>query len=555
MKTIDFSKAGGFLLEQEAFEMMQDAYRKDFFEAFARQTGLKRDQKYVVLQATATQQGWLSLDGELVPLEPADQKLPFFKVHEITSALRFGSGISEKIYRRKVAEYVASIPDPLPAPVETEEVRVVSEYYPIAEFESAVHLPDLPDLLMPVDGSRTMSGMLRLGGNKISKLDVSEHAESVIRAGKLLLGSSSQLVGDKPGIAVSDNTNSLTINEAFKWSKITLNGNLNFSSISVNPEQYDHPLLIDRDGNISGGDSNYFGGVPLGLILIWTAIEIPYGWILCDGNGGVQINGIEIPDLTSRFLGNTRYIIYVRRTNRPPENLTISGETNLIYQASASGAATTLSATAQDPDNDQLTYTWTREFGVIDNWQDQQGPELQLQDLTYGNYEFRVEATDEAGLSINQRVQLSVALQPEITLARDFPGEVTLLEGYTITAKGIPNAPVTLLTEMVENTAGGLVFVDILQVPETGIGEFPFTMDSSGELIILIAVEATLAGVIRANMKLKLGNAVSNEVSVVAINEPLIFPPNEINDLPPQDPLGDILLPGDLPDDPIITEE
>ena len=83
-------------MEQEAFEMMQDAYRKDFFEAFARQTGLKRDQKYVVLQATATQQGWLSIAGELVPLEPADQILPFLKVHEITSALRFGTEFCEK---------------------------------------------------------------------------------------------------------------------------------------------------------------------------------------------------------------------------------------------------------------------------------------------------------------------------------------------------------------------------------------------------------------------------------------------------------------------------
>lgn len=44
--------------------------------------------------------------------------------------------------------------------------------------------------------------------------------------------------------------------------------------------------------------------IPLGGIIMWSGDidNLPTGWSLCDGNGGVQINGITIPDLRERFI-------------------------------------------------------------------------------------------------------------------------------------------------------------------------------------------------------------------------------------------------------------
>lgn len=44
--------------------------------------------------------------------------------------------------------------------------------------------------------------------------------------------------------------------------------------------------------------------IPLGGIIMWsgTVNAIPTGWKFCDGNGGIDINGITIPDLRNRFI-------------------------------------------------------------------------------------------------------------------------------------------------------------------------------------------------------------------------------------------------------------
>ena len=53
--------------------------------------------------------------------------------------------------------------------------------------------------------------------------------------------------------------------------------------------------------------------VPKGAIMMWTASVAPSGWAICDGNGGVPIGGIAIPDLRERFIvgagGNTPDLI------------------------------------------------------------------------------------------------------------------------------------------------------------------------------------------------------------------------------------------------------
>jgi hypothetical protein len=50
------------------------------------------------------------------------------------------------------------------------------------------------------------------------------------------------------------------------------------------------------------GTTGAIGSVPLGAIVAWNQPTIPTGWALCDGNGGVPINSIAIPDYRDQFL-------------------------------------------------------------------------------------------------------------------------------------------------------------------------------------------------------------------------------------------------------------
>ena len=58
--------------------------------------------------------------------------------------------------------------------------------------------------------------------------------------------------------------------------------------------------LTDSDSLIGNGT------IPLGGIIMWsgtgTSTAVPTGFTLCDGNGGVAVNGITIPDLRNKFI-------------------------------------------------------------------------------------------------------------------------------------------------------------------------------------------------------------------------------------------------------------
>ena len=89
---------------------------------------------------------------------------------------------------------------------------------------------------------------------------------------------------------VHDESDKLTVNYNSDYTGgVEINGNLN---------------LI---GNLkqNGMDINLSGNpVPLGSIIMWSGDinKIPEGYVLCDGNNGIEINKIKIPDLSGSFL-------------------------------------------------------------------------------------------------------------------------------------------------------------------------------------------------------------------------------------------------------------
>ncbi|WP_075341780.1 PKD domain-containing protein [Tenacibaculum agarivorans] len=500
MNTIDFTKAGGFLLEQETLEMMQDSYAKDLFNSFKKQLGIKEAQNYSYKRATADAFGWISIQGELIPVVPATKITPYVEVKTIYEALVFGSGEHRKIYSRSEATHIDEIPSIVPQPIENDEERVEFSYHTIDTFLEVTHIQDLYKHLLPLDGSGTMRGDLHLGGHKISNLDVKEQELAKIRTAALFFGENAL------GKTISDQKNRLVINETEAWSKVVLHGKPNLTTIPENPNTHNHTLLIDGQGNISKSIGAYIGGIPLGLILAWNTDTPPYGWVWCDGNNGKTIQGISIPDLRAYAKGTTQYIIYVRYTNRPPEGLVIQGETQLTYTAQEGSASTMLIAYAEDPDGDTLNYNWTMLSGST-TISEVNTPKIELFGLTAGTYLFNVSASDKENLKVETIVTIEVSQVSTSSLSvnRLLTGDLLKIESYEIVVEGTPNEEIIFFAKMEENTSQGNIHIHTsnsgLLIDEK---EFSLVLNADGKTSFFVSVGAgNTPGIIKGSIQIK----------------------------------------------------
>ncbi len=107
-------------------------------------------------------------------------------------------------------------------------------------------------------------------------------------------------------------------------------------------EEYARTLVKTEDGLVQYMDA---APIPKGGIIMWsgTVDNIPTGWRLCDGNGGVQINGITIPNLSNRFVvaaGNTSGN---PTTNIEGSNKTLGGSNSYTPEGCISIAKLTVS--------------------------------------------------------------------------------------------------------------------------------------------------------------------------------------------------------------------
>jgi microcystin-dependent protein len=75
-------------------------------------------------------------------------------------------------------------------------------------------------------------------------------------------------------------------------------------------------------------------GVPKGAIMMWSGWTAPTGWNICDGNGGVAVNGVTIPDLRGRFIvGGTGTGTANTTDNKYPVSATGGEETHRLSAA------------------------------------------------------------------------------------------------------------------------------------------------------------------------------------------------------------------------------
>jgi len=127
--------------------------------------------------------------------------------------------------------------------------------------------------------------------------------------------------GNKTNIAIRASDGSITIgataSDQYKIKKtdqalriegksVETQGSLTANSFKV--ENFEILVLQDANANkflqVKENDVPIGGFIPRGGIIMWSgqANQVPPGWKLCDGNNGQKIDGLEIPDLRSRFV-------------------------------------------------------------------------------------------------------------------------------------------------------------------------------------------------------------------------------------------------------------
>ncbi|MEL6559367.1 MAG: hypothetical protein AAFQ94_14345 [Bacteroidota bacterium] len=433
MKYIDFTRPGGFPLEQETLSRLQQAYKDEFFSVFKTHLGITDDKNYLLAHATSNERGWLIIGGELIPVSASDNTTNFVRVTELREALIFRSGVRHKVYISYQAEYVPALDANISELIEDDHETKQINYYSLTDFETVTNVPDLSNIYLPLDGSSEMQGNLNLGGNRISALDVDDSDEAIIRSGQLYFGSKDKRGTIHPvdiqGRMMVDEGDTLSINHNADWTGLQLNGNLQLTGLENTLRNDLHPVLIDQNGQLTKSTGTFIGYIPLGVIALWNRDELPAGWILCDGYFGRIINGYPIPDMTSHFFDDVRYIMHVGDFNIYP---TVNAGADVYIQES--DANVNLLGTAADEDGTIVKYEWTyvsEPAGLAATIHTPDQPGTAVSNMQAGNYIFRLIVTDNEGATWFDEMSVLVNKPPVVTIGgiRD----LTIFSGTTQT--------------------------------------------------------------------------------------------------------------------------
>lgn len=103
-KGFDFSALGGMPINQERLKYMQSAYA-ELSQAFASLIGNNVILSGCVVQGESVSEGWMILNGELVPFMGTPQKQDNIYVQEQTKGLVFASGESKNVEFKRFAVF------------------------------------------------------------------------------------------------------------------------------------------------------------------------------------------------------------------------------------------------------------------------------------------------------------------------------------------------------------------------------------------------------------------------------------------------------------------
>ncbi|CAL2093337.1 hypothetical protein [Tenacibaculum sp. 190524A05c] len=370
MKRVVFGYDGGFPLEQETLIQIQAAYEEDMLEALFTLWGLSTKERYKINipESSSDEDGWLIMPKEILlrgigkedsssdsdnDSEENDDvkvtKLQLIRVSYFTGGqsvliedkrlsdgkLPYSEGTINKVYEEFVGKLVAD---------NTQNSLKLSTFKPLTSISEIDEKADnnttqinaIKEDYLPRDGSKPMTGDLDLGSDNdlifkkvnSSSIDYISYEDSnltgkpnipppgvfdfVANQAKGEKGNawirSGGVITNKLGVGVTQPSKSLEVNAN--------NDSVKLDNLAeVNSQT---PLVIDSQGNVGKNTNGITSAnfIP-GMIMMWSGNvdNVPTGWILCDGNGGTQINGLIIPDLRGRFV-----IGFSRNSSTSPTN-------------------------------------------------------------------------------------------------------------------------------------------------------------------------------------------------------------------------------------------
>ncbi len=361
MKRVVFGYEGGFPLEQETLMQIQAAYEEDMLEALFALWGLDVTKRYLIKKPLdANDEGWIISPqtilarGEGETTAVSETRLQIMRLNYFAGGNRvviedrrladgnlpYSEGSENKVYEEFVAKLVNS---PLKDSIDLKSFIPLKSILEIASnvISNSNEINAIKEDYLPRDGSKPMTGNLNLGvdkskltpgeegtrlyfkgtGSNTDSIYMSKHTPSVdVTELRVNVGDNAQtsskdafVVGGtisgqsgwhekfrvqtdgKVGIGVNNPSKNLDVDAG--------NNSLKFQNLAEVSSQT--PLVIDSQGNV-GKNSNGITSANFipGMIMMWSGNvnNVPTGWILCDGNGGTQINGLTIPDLRGRFV-------------------------------------------------------------------------------------------------------------------------------------------------------------------------------------------------------------------------------------------------------------
>lgn len=282
MKRVNFGHKGGFPLEQETLIHLQRAYADDMLGAMLGQWGIDPTRSYLVKEATSpTDDGWIIhrlerkevnaasgeefsvIKPELLRLKyngGRQSRIEIFNSRSSTGNLEYADGQDKRVYEEWMGRYLPTNTSPDEGNITiTNLIRLKSTIAlttDIAENEAQINA--IKEDYLPRDGSKAMTGDLRLGVNRISKLDTNEAFTASLRCADFTMGYSSrrgQTDTDRPlGRALVDGGESLNLNYAQDWEKTNIYGDITLPNIKTSSST--RAVVIESDGNIgaSTGD-------------------------------------------------------------------------------------------------------------------------------------------------------------------------------------------------------------------------------------------------------------------------------------------------------------
>ena len=272
MKQVNFSHEGGFPLEQETLERLQNAYRTELYGALKAHFSIESGKNYIIARPTATTQGWAIVhhetntsEGILYPILKGNET-NYLKTTRTGTKLIYGTGASQTAYFDYISEYIS--PDEYAARVPQNTETLMVDYLPLQGFKTITDIASIEAILKKTadDLSKFKDAVIKDLGDTNGRIDT---LDAHVRDSYLPLDGSKAMTGN---LTVQGKVKFNNVDATDGGSLLLLNGS--------NQVVKNNTLIQSILDEIDALKKKPATAIPIGMIAIWgrPANQIPEGW-------------------------------------------------------------------------------------------------------------------------------------------------------------------------------------------------------------------------------------------------------------------------------------